>query len=176
MTDAVSNSVSRKVVLDNARNALKSGSISHLKTALLLLPQSGKKAAKLRLEITKILDKPLDPTLAEFASDGPSVVMTSDGTRYQCNLGDTGQSAFFLARRLGTSLIITINTAHPTTLHHGGIQILSNETLLLVLAAWAQYELEQSNAKKQLAASDARSDWGRMLIRLSRTAPDFSVG
>lgn len=175
MSDAVGNALGRKVALDFARAALRSGARSELESALVGLPETGQKAVGLASRIGEALSR-LDRGPAEPKKQAAiAATCVSDGVGYEFIVAETGDIAFFVAKRVGAIVEVTINSAHPFGQHLIAQEDWANPTVLTLLGAWAHYELDQSNMKRQQAARDARVDWGRVVRRLLTTGIDFRL-
>ena len=177
MTDAITLALSRKIALTYAKEALKSGSIAELKAALSgLSAADGTMAELYRQQIrwtlndkNKIHDKRIE------SNSRSSAACVADGIGYDFDIAEFGEVAFFRARRKGSIIEITINSAHPF-----GRQIvdscrLSDPLLMALLASWAHYELDQSSVTRQAVVGEARADWGRILRRIVTASDGFAV-
>jgi len=168
MADAITNVMSRRVALDAARTALKSGSRSALKKALASLPDSGEKAAGLRAKIEAVLGQQVEINLRKAEVDSDiKIICVSDGIAYQFAVEEYGSLAFFRVARSGSVVSVTINSAHPFGAHVASGDKLNDSTFLQLLAAWAHFELDQASPKTRDAVRVAREDWSRILIRLA---------
>ena len=175
MPDTVAKAARRKYALDLARTALRSGTHSDLETALGELPEDGRKAARLRIELTAALEGTRERTTSSIRSAGVRASCTSDGVRYEFHLAETDDIALFRPRRIGSNVTVTVNTMHPF-----GRQLLANDSwlnpaVLSLLAAWAHYELDQSDERRQSAVRDARIDWGRVVRRILSADNGFRI-
>ncbi len=176
MSDAVGSAVARKVALDLARAALRSGARSQMEAALAGLPEKGKKANALRSRLRESLAG-LDLRPTELPAT-PAVTATcvSDGIGYEFLVAETGDVAFFVASREAGIVTVTINSAHP----FGQLLITRGErpdpAVFALLAAWAHYELDQSDVRRQSVVQDARVDWGRVVRRLLSNGTKFRLG
>ncbi len=166
MHDAVMSAMDRKVALDGARAALRSRRRSELEAALKGLPKHGRKAAKLKEKLREAMDSVSASPSGVLGEEDVAAVCVSDGIRYEFRVGEIGDIAFFKADRMGAVVIITINSAHPFSKQLAGTVNHDNPAVLSLLAAWAHYELDQSDVKRQQAIRDARIDWGRVIRRL----------
>ena len=166
MTDAVARAARRKAALDAARHALRTGSRAELEVALRGLPPDGKKAVRLGMELQDALAKSAKSKTKKIQVQGSRAVCSSDGIKYEFRLAETGDLSIFRPKRIGTHISVTINIAHPF-----GQNLMDNNrwqdpAVLTLFAAWAHYELEQSDEQLQGTIRDARIDWGRVVRRL----------
>ena len=173
MSDAIASAVARKVSLDAARAALRSGARSDLEAALQSLPTSGQKATRLRGLLEQAIERARSVPTRSLGEGPEANSCTSDGIGYEFSFAETGDIAFFTAKRVGAQVTITINSVHP----FGRLLIAEgsweNRAVLALLAAWAHYELDQSDDRRQRVVQDARIDWGRVVRRLLSADPGF---
>jgi hypothetical protein len=173
MSDAIARAAKRKVALDAARRALKSGSRAELESALKGLPPDGRKAGRLGQQLQEALAISTATDTSKIKSAGSRAVCSSDGLKYEFRFEETGDISLFHPRRSGSQVAVVINTAHPF-----GRELLDTErwqdpAILTLFAAWAHYELDQSDERLQGAVRDARIDWGRIVRRLLASDSGF---
>ena len=176
MSDAITDVMSRRVALNRAREALKSGSRSDLKQALTALPDTGEKAAGLRSRIESALGQYEKKPQKSRGAVSHKKTCVSDGIAYQFEAEEFGSLAFFRVARSGSIVQGTSNSAHPYGIHIVSGDKLSDPAFLQLLAAWAHYELDQSSPTTRDAARVAREDWSRVLIRLAERPMDLLGG
>ncbi len=166
MSDAVASVLARKVALDAARAALRSGARSELERALAGLPLDGRKAAVLREEIKSQLGGTRTPAPGFYVPKRSLATCVSDGINYEFRLAETGDVAFFVVERIGAVVRVTINSAHEFGRHMAKQDDLNSPTVLALLAAWAHHELDQTSEKRQQELRHSRVDWGRVMRRI----------
>lgn len=175
MTDAVARAVARKAALDSARRALRSGSRSELESALRELPPDGRKSRALSKEIKTLLASASSEVTTKISSVGDRAICSSDGLKYEFRLGETGDISLFHPERIGAHVSVVINTAHPF-----GKELAENDrwrspAVLTLLAAWANYELDQSDERRRHVVRETRIDWGRVVRRILASDTGFRV-
>jgi len=175
MSDAIAKVTSRKVALDAARRALRSGSRSELEIAIRELPSPGRKSDLLRKNLQKALGRVAESPTTQVRSVGQRAFCSSDGIEYEFRLGETGDISFFRPRRIGAHVSVTINITHPfgRQLAENGSWL--NPAVLALFAAWAHYELDQTDERLQDAVRDARIDWGRVVRWILAVDTGFRV-
>lgn len=175
MSDAIARVASRKVALDAARRALRSGSRSELETAIRELPSPGRKSDSLRAKLQKALDRAAESPTKQIRSTGPRALCSSDGVKYEFRLDETGDISLFRPKRIGAHVSVTINIAHPfgRQLAENGSWL--NPAVLTLFAAWAHYELDQTDDRLQNAVRDSRIDWGRVVRRILAADTGFRI-
>ena len=136
MSDAIAKTAARKVALDAARRALRTGSRAELESALQDLPADGRKASELKEKIIEALASKAAVSTTSLRSDGQRVLCISDGIRYEFRLEDTGDISLFTPKRVGAHVSIVINCAHPF-----GHKLVENDrwrnpAVLTLFAAW----------------------------------------
>jgi hypothetical protein len=118
-----------------------------------------------------------DSGMAAAEANERSIEIVNDGRKFEFLRVDLESSAFFSVRPRGGTLLIQLNTNHSAYRHlialleddpdSANIEQLrsrmrkSYDGLKLLLEAWARYEDELPEAKKD-QARDARADWGRV--------------
>ena len=175
MSDAIAKAASRKVALDAARHALRSGSRAELESALKDLPPDGRKAASLSSKLREALALSAGSATTKFRSAGPSALCSSDGIKYEFRLEETGDISLFRPKRVGAHVSVIINSAHPFGRELAENERWRNPAVLTLFAAWAHYELEQSDERLQDVIRDARIDWGRVVRRILASDSGFKV-
>jgi hypothetical protein len=102
----------------------------------------------------------------------------NDGLKYTFAAADLDTPAFFTVKARGGALVITLNINHPAYEHLIGLlddtavsaqapaERLrhAGQALRILLMAWARYEDEQPEQRRQ-HAQDMRNDWGRIARR-----------
>lgn len=175
MSDAIARSVARKTALIAARHALKTGSRAEIEGALKELPPDGKKAARLSRELQEALASKVGASTTKIRATGPSALCTSDGIKYEFRLEETGDISLFRPKRVGAHVAVIINSAHPFGKELKKDNRWQNPAILTLFAAWAHYELEQTDERLQGAVRDARIDWGRVVRRILASDLGFRV-
>ena len=175
MSDAIARAASRKVALDAARHALRSGSRAELESALKELPPDGRKADLLSKKLREALASSAGSATTKMRSAGSRALCSSDGIKYEFRLEETGDISLFRPKRIGAYVSVIINSAHPFGKALLENNALRNPAVLTLFAAWAHYELEQSDERLQDAVRDARIDWGRVVRRILASDVGFSV-
>ena len=175
MSDAIARAASRKVALDAARQALRSGSRAELESALRELPSDGRKANQLDKELREALASTAESATTKIRSAGPRALCSSDGIKYEFRLEETGDISLFRPKRIGAHVSVIINSAHPFGRALVENDALQNPAVLTLFAAWAHYELEQNDERLQDAIRDARIDWGRIVRRILSSDVGFRV-
>ncbi len=102
----------------------------------------------------------------------------SDNLKYVFVDADLDNPAFFSVKPKGGAIVITLNTKHPA--YENLVEILEDEVenvdpetlrsrlaksrkgIKLLLAAWARYEDEQPEGKRQQNLQDSRVEWGKI--------------
>lgn len=175
MSDAIALAVARKIALDSARQALSSRSRAEMTAALEGLPPDGTKAERLRENLLRALEDAERLRAPRTLRCQAEATCVSDGVKYDFKLVETGDIAFFNVKRVGSLVSIAVNSSHPF-----GQRLLeagqwNNPVVLTMLAAWAHYELDQSDDRRQRAVGEARVDWGRVVRRLLVAGEGFTV-
>lgn len=166
MTDAIAVNVARKVALEASRAALRSGAKSELETALEGLEPFGSKADRLRALLKQSLDRAKTAKTRHPEKKRTITSCVSDGISYEFRIAELDDIAFFVANHEGAQVTVIINAAHPFGKQMAADQSWNSPAVQALLAAWAHYELDQSNEKRQQSIRDSRVDWGRVVRRL----------
>lgn len=130
-------------------------------------------------ERKEIIKKTLvDEGITDSTAQALAATTISNNLKYTFAEAALETAAFFSVKSKGGAIIITLNVNHPA--YRNLMEILeesvdgvdpdtlrsrlsnSLEGLKLLLMAWARYEDEQPDGKRQQAALDARVDWGRV--------------
>ena len=166
--------VARKEALDAARQALRSGSLTELRSAIEGLPPDGKKSSKLRRELAAKVETIEQGPEPQFRGS-PDATFVSDGIGYEFHVREISGTAFFDVRRTPNKIVISINSVHPfaeTLLERDREE---RSLALSLLAAWAHYELDQSDHHRLQTVQDSRADWSRVVRRLLGSDSAFAV-
>jgi hypothetical protein len=164
-------SVRRKAALDAARTALSSGSVSEMRRALSLLPNTGTKAIELRAKlVSKIarsdtLARPIASSAARNVEHASTFALASH--LYLIEVRPLGHDAPLLrVQAHGGHVLIDVNQ------NHLAFHALSNECgqlskpVRLLLTGLAVLETEAGSARRRERLADSRLDLDRVLARI----------